>query len=142
MHAAGQIGAATGRCSADDSCWTPGYDCADCCATGVSGMGRPCWLGTVTAERCCRGWTVASAELAFQVVRSSIVDQRVPVVVVGGGPSGLAVALALQRLGVRSVVVESARVVDLAQHVRGLLDEADQMGISAPREGRDSYVSI
>jgi NitT/TauT family transport system ATP-binding protein/taurine transport system ATP-binding protein len=32
--------------------------------------------------------------------------------------------------------------VDLAQHVRGLLDEADQMGITAPREGRDGYVSI
>lgn len=42
----------------------------------------------------------------------------------------------------RPRVVESARVVDLAQHVRGLLDEADQMGISAPREGRDGYVSI
>lgn len=42
----------------------------------------------------------------------------------------------------RPRVVESGRVVDLAQHVRGLLDAADQMGISAPREGRDGYVSI
>lgn len=42
----------------------------------------------------------------------------------------------------RPRVVESRRVVDLAQHVRGLLDEADQMGISAPREGKDGYVSI
>lgn len=42
----------------------------------------------------------------------------------------------------RPRIVESARVVDLAQHVRGRLDEADQMGISAPREGRDGYVRI
>ena len=42
----------------------------------------------------------------------------------------------------RPRVVESRRVVDLAQHVRGLLDAADQMGISAPREGRDGYVTI
>lgn len=42
----------------------------------------------------------------------------------------------------RPRVVESRRVVDLAQHVRGLLDAADQMGIAAPREGRDGYVSI
>ena len=42
----------------------------------------------------------------------------------------------------RPRVVESSRVVDLAQHVRGLLDEADQLGITAPREGRDGYVSI
>ena len=42
----------------------------------------------------------------------------------------------------RPRVVESRRVVDLAQHVRGLLDEADQLGITVPREGRDGYVSI
>jgi NitT/TauT family transport system ATP-binding protein len=42
----------------------------------------------------------------------------------------------------RPRVVESRRVVDLAQHVRGLLDEADQLGITVPREGKDGYVSI
>ncbi len=42
----------------------------------------------------------------------------------------------------RPRVVESRRVVDLAPHVRGLLDEADQMGITVPREGKDGYVSI
>ncbi len=42
----------------------------------------------------------------------------------------------------RPRVVESGRVVDLAQQVRGLLDEADQMGIAAPREGQDGYVTI
>lgn len=42
----------------------------------------------------------------------------------------------------RPRVVESNRVVDLAQHVRGLLDEADQLGITTPREGKDGYVSI
>lgn len=42
----------------------------------------------------------------------------------------------------RPRVVESRRVVDLAQHVRGLLDESDQMGIEAPRHGTDGYVNI
>lgn len=42
----------------------------------------------------------------------------------------------------RPRVVESERVVALSAQVRGLLDEADQLGISAPREGGDSYVNI
>ncbi len=42
----------------------------------------------------------------------------------------------------RPRVVESERVVTLSARVRGLLDEADQLGISAPREGGDSYVNI
>jgi len=42
----------------------------------------------------------------------------------------------------RPRVVESRQVVDLAQHVRGLLDEADQLGITAPRGGTDGYVAI
>ncbi|WP_062070054.1 ABC transporter ATP-binding protein [Demequina sediminicola] len=42
----------------------------------------------------------------------------------------------------RPRVVESERVVALAHRVRGLLDEADQLGITTPREGGDSYVSI
>lgn len=42
----------------------------------------------------------------------------------------------------RPRVVESSRVVALAQQVRGLLDEADQLGIDAPREGEDGHVQI
>lgn len=42
----------------------------------------------------------------------------------------------------RPRVVESSRVVKLAVSVRRLLDEADQLGIAAPREGGDSYVTI
>jgi NitT/TauT family transport system ATP-binding protein/taurine transport system ATP-binding protein len=42
----------------------------------------------------------------------------------------------------RPRVVESSRVVDLAQHVRGLIDEADQLGIDAPRTTGDSHVAI
>lgn len=42
----------------------------------------------------------------------------------------------------RPRVVESERVVHTAREVRGLLDEADQLGISAPREEGDGYVSI
>ena len=42
----------------------------------------------------------------------------------------------------RPRVVESSHVVDLAQHVRGLIDEADQLGIDAPRIGEDSHVVI
>ncbi|MDE0572377.1 ABC transporter ATP-binding protein [Demequina sp. B12] len=42
----------------------------------------------------------------------------------------------------RPRVVESERVVTLAHKVRGLLDEADQLGITTPREGGDSYVAI
>lgn len=42
----------------------------------------------------------------------------------------------------RPRVVESDRVVTVAQQVRGLLDEADQMGIRTPREEGDGYVSI
>ncbi|MCB2412982.1 ABC transporter ATP-binding protein [Demequina sp. TTPB684] len=62
------------------------------------------------------------------------------VVVMSSGPGRI-----IAEVGVtlpRPRVVESGRVVDLAQHVRGLLDEADQMGITAPRQGRDGYVSI
>lgn len=42
----------------------------------------------------------------------------------------------------RPRVVESERVVTLSATVRRLLDAADQLGISAPREGGDSYVNI
>ncbi|MFN3865446.1 MAG: ABC transporter ATP-binding protein [Demequina sp.] len=42
----------------------------------------------------------------------------------------------------RPRVVESERVVALSATVRRLLDAADQLGISAPREGGDSYVNI
>ncbi|MEX0913794.1 MAG: ABC transporter ATP-binding protein [Demequina sp.] len=42
----------------------------------------------------------------------------------------------------RPRVVESERVVTVAHQVRGLLDEADQMGITTPRESGDGYVSI
>ncbi|WP_291378830.1 ABC transporter ATP-binding protein [Demequina sp.] len=62
------------------------------------------------------------------------------VVVMSSGPGRVIAEVAVTLP--RPRVVESGRVVDLAQHVRGLLDEADQMGISAPRHGRDGYVSI
>lgn len=42
----------------------------------------------------------------------------------------------------RPRVVESKRVVTLAQDVRRLLDAADQLGITAPRGGEDSHVVI
>lgn len=62
------------------------------------------------------------------------------VVVMSSGPGRIIAEVPVNIA--RPRVVESRRVVDLAQHVRGLLDAADQMGISAPREGRDGYVSI
>jgi NitT/TauT family transport system ATP-binding protein len=62
------------------------------------------------------------------------------VVVLSSGPGrvigSVGVTLARPR------VVESASVVALAQEVRGLLDEADQLGIDAPRPAGDSHVSI
>lgn len=42
----------------------------------------------------------------------------------------------------RPRVVESDRVVALAQEVRRLLDAADQLGIAAPRAGEDDHVII
>ncbi|MFP5360252.1 MAG: ABC transporter ATP-binding protein [Actinomycetes bacterium] len=42
----------------------------------------------------------------------------------------------------RPRVVESERVVALAQDVRRLLDAADQLGIAAPRGGEDDHVVI
>ncbi len=42
----------------------------------------------------------------------------------------------------RPRVVESERVVALAQEARRLLDAADQLGITAPRTAEDSHVSI
>ncbi len=42
----------------------------------------------------------------------------------------------------RPRVVESERVVGLSASVRQLLDAADQLGITSPREGGDSYVNI
>lgn len=62
------------------------------------------------------------------------------VIVMSSGPGRVIADVPIQLP--RPRVVESRQVVDLAQHVRGLLDEADQMGITAPREGRDGYVSI
>lgn len=62
------------------------------------------------------------------------------VVVMSSGPGRIIAEVPVNIA--RPRVVESRRVVDLAQHVRGLLDAADQMGIAAPREGRDGYVSI
>ena len=62
------------------------------------------------------------------------------VVVMSTGPGRIIAEVAVNIA--RPRVVESNRVVDLAQHVRGLLDEADQLGITAPREGKDGYVSI
>jgi len=62
------------------------------------------------------------------------------VIVLSSGPGRIigdvSVTLARPR------VVESEQVVKLSATVRRLLDEADQLGISAPREGGDSYVSI
>lgn len=63
------------------------------------------------------------------------------VVVLSSGPGHIIgeVAVGLQR----PRVVESDRVVALAREVRGLLDVADQLGISAPRNGsEDGHVSI
>jgi NitT/TauT family transport system ATP-binding protein/taurine transport system ATP-binding protein len=62
------------------------------------------------------------------------------VIVMSPGPGRIIADVAVQLP--RPRVVESRRVVDLAQHVRGLLDESDQMGIDTPRQGRDGYVSI
>lgn len=62
------------------------------------------------------------------------------VVVMSSGPGRVigSVAVTLPR----PRVVESSRVVELAQQVRGLLDEADQLGIDAPRTGEDGHVQI
>lgn len=62
------------------------------------------------------------------------------IVIMSSGPGRIIAEVAVNLP--RPRVVESGRVVDLAQHVRGLLDEADQLGITAPREGKDGYVSI
>jgi len=62
------------------------------------------------------------------------------VIVLSSGP-GTVVGEVKVKLA-RPRVVESARVVATAQQVRGLLDEADQMGIRTPREQGDGYVSI
>lgn len=62
------------------------------------------------------------------------------VIVMSSGPGRVIADVPIQLA--RPRVVESRQVVDLAQHVRGLLDAADQMGITTPREGRDGYVSI
>lgn len=63
------------------------------------------------------------------------------VVVLSSGPGHIIgeVAVTLQR----PRVVESNRVVTLAREVRGLLDAADQLGITAPRGGaEDGHVTI
>ncbi len=62
------------------------------------------------------------------------------VIVMSSGPGRIAgeVPVSLHR----PRIIESDRVVSVAQEVRGLLDEGDQMGIPIPREEGDGYVSI
>jgi NitT/TauT family transport system ATP-binding protein/taurine transport system ATP-binding protein len=62
------------------------------------------------------------------------------VVVMSSGPGSIVGEIKINLA--RPRVVESDRVVHTAQQVRGLLDEADQMGIRTPREEGDGYVSI
>lgn len=62
------------------------------------------------------------------------------VIVMSPGPGRIIADVPVQLS--RPRVVESRPVIDLAQHVRGLLDASDQMGIDTPRTGPDGYVSI
>lgn len=63
------------------------------------------------------------------------------VVVLSSGPGHIIGEVAVNLP--RPRVVESGRVVALAREVRGLLDAADQLGITAPRGGsEDGHVSI
>jgi tetracenomycin A2 monooxygenase-dioxygenase len=50
---------------------------------------------------------------------------RIPVLIVGGGPEGLALALALDRFGIRSLVVE--RSPTTTDHPRAVADHPAAM---------------
>jgi len=88
-----------------------------------------------------RLWSETGTTIVFVThnVREAIaLGDRVVVFSSGPGRAIGEVAVTLAR----PRVVESARVVELAQQVRGLLDEADQLGVDAPRPAEDTHVAI